>query len=370
MVQWDLAGRGDLDKRYMRLALRLALKGAGRTSPNPMVGAVLVRNGKVIATGYHERAGSDHAELVALKRAGERVRGATLYLNLEPCNHHGRTPACTLSLIRSGVKRVVAGMVDPNPLVSGRGIRRLRQSGIQVHVGLLEAACRRLNEAFSKYISRRIPFVILKLAASLDGKIATSIGDSQWITEKASRSYVHRLRNQVDAVLVGIGTVLADDPRLTCRFPSGRDPWRIVLDGRLRIPLTAQILHQREPEKTIVVTGPRAPGKKVKALQDYGAQVWSLPLHEGRIPFASLLKRLGKMGLLSVMIEGGAITASRALRERAVDKILFFYAPKIIGGEGKDMIDALGIKKVSHSRGVKDMEVRRLGKDFLVTGYL
>jgi diaminohydroxyphosphoribosylaminopyrimidine deaminase/5-amino-6-(5-phosphoribosylamino)uracil reductase len=360
----------EIDKRYMRLALRLALKGAGRTSPNPMVGAVLVRGGRIIATGYHQRAGGDHAEIVALKRAGERARGATLYLNLEPCNHQGRTPPCTLSLIRAGVRRVVAGMADPNPIVSGRGLRRLSRAGIQARVGVLEEECRRLNEAFKKYITRRSPFVILKLAASLDGKIATSTGDSQWITETASRNYVHSLRNQVDAVLVGIGTVLADDPRLTCRLPGGRDPWRVVLDGRLRIPLTACLLHQREPEKTIVVTGPRAPMKKIEAIKSYGAQVWSFPLRKGEIPFAFLLKRLGKMGLTSVMIEGGATTASRALRERVVDKVFFFYAPKIIGGDGREMIEALGIKRMRDSKRIKDVEVKRFGKDFLVSGYL
>lgn len=360
----------DLDKRYMRLALRLALKGAGGTSPNPMVGAVLVRDGKIISTGYHRRAGSDHAEIIALKRAGERARGATLYLNLEPCNHQGRTPPCTLSLIQHRVKRVVIGTVDPNPLVSSRGIRRLRRAGIQVRVGLLEAECRRLNEAFGKYITRRVPFVSLKLAASLDGRIATSTGDSQWITGEASRRYVHQLRNQVDAVLVGSGTVLADNPRLTCRLPGGRDPWRVVLDSRLRISLDAHLLHQREPGKTIVVTGPRAPMRKIEAIQSYGAGVWRLPLQGGRIPFASLLKKLGEMGMLSVMIEGGAITASWALREGVVDKLFFFYASKIIGGDGRGMIDALEIKKMSQCKGVKDMELRRLGEDFLVSGYL
>src|SRR5574341_629007 len=218
----------DRDKRYMEMALRLASRGAGRTSPNPMVGAVLVRSGKVVATGYHRHAGSDHAEIVALKRAGKRARRATLYLNLEPCSHQGRTPPCALSLIRAGVRRVVVGMVDPNPLVSGKGIRKLRQAKIRVDVGLLERECRRLNEAFSKHITRRIPFVILKLAASLDGRIATASGDSRWVTGSAARRYVHHLRDQVDAVVVGAGTVLADDPRLTCRLRGGRDPWRVV----------------------------------------------------------------------------------------------------------------------------------------------
>jgi diaminohydroxyphosphoribosylaminopyrimidine deaminase/5-amino-6-(5-phosphoribosylamino)uracil reductase len=362
--------RDDLDKRYMRLALRLALKGAGRTSPNPVVGAVLVRDGRIVATGYHRRAGEDHAEIVALKRAGDRARGATLYLNLEPCSHQGRTPPCTLSLIRSGVKRVVSGMPDPNPLVSGRGIRRMRRAGIQVDVGLLDAECRRLNEAFTKYITRHIPFVLLKLAASLDGKTATSTGDSRWITETASRNLVHQMRNQVDAVLVGIGTVIADDPRLTCRLPGGRNPWRVVLDSHLRIPLSARLLHGRNPEKTIVITGSRAPVKRMAAIRSCGARVWSFPLRAGGISFAALLSRLGKMGLTSVMIEGGAATAGRALREGIVDKVLIFYAPKIIGGDGRAMIEALGVRRVSHSRRIKDMEVKRLGKDFLVSGYL
>lgn len=359
-----------VDKGYMRLALRLALKGAGRTSPNPMVGAVLVRDGKVIATGYHKQAGQDHAEIAALKRAGEGARGATLYINLEPCSHQGRTPPCTLSLIRAGVKRIVAGMLDPNPLVSGRGKRRLARAGIQVEIGLLEAECGEINEAFRKYITRRTPFVILKLAATLDGKIATSTGESKWITGMASRRYVHQIRNQVDAILVGVGTALADDPELTCRLPKGRDPWRIVLDSHLRIPLTARLLRHPEPEKTIVVTGPDAPSKKIKTLRSIGNQVWSFKVREGGIPFGALLKRLGAMGFLSVLIEGGANTASRALKEKAVDKLLFFYAPKIIGGDGRAMIDSLGVKKMKQCAEIRELAIKRFGEDFLISGYL
>jgi diaminohydroxyphosphoribosylaminopyrimidine deaminase / 5-amino-6-(5-phosphoribosylamino)uracil reductase len=370
MGQMDAADRGDLDKRYMRRALRLALKGAGRTSPNPMVGAVLVRDGKVVAKGYHRRAGGGHAEIVALKQAGAKARGATLYLNLEPCDHQGRTPPCTASLIRSGIRRVVIGMVDPNPLVSGRGIRRLRRAGIRVDVGLLEEECRSLNEAFIKYITRHIPFVILKLAASLDGKIATSSGDSKWITQAAARSYVHRLRNEVDAVIVGIGTVLADNPQLTCRLADGRNPWRVVFDSHLRIPLTSRLFHQRDPQKTILVASSHAPLKKIKAVESFGAQVWTFPLRRGTIPWASLLRESGKMGWLSVMVEGGGTTASRALAEGVVDKILFFFAPKVIGGEGRNMIQTLGIRKMGQSKKIKNMEVSRIGKDFLVSGYL
>jgi diaminohydroxyphosphoribosylaminopyrimidine deaminase/5-amino-6-(5-phosphoribosylamino)uracil reductase len=360
----------DLDERYMRLALRLARKGAGRTSPNPMVGAVVVRGSKIVATGYHRRAGEDHAEIIALERAKRKVRGATLYINLEPCSHHGRTPPCTRSLIDAGIKKVVVGMRDPNPLVSGQGIRRLRRAGIQVDVGFLEAECQSFNEAFKKYITRHIPFVLLKLAASLDGKIATSTGESRWITGATSRLFVHKVRNQVDAVLIGVGTVLADNPQLTCRLPGGRDPLRVVLDGHLRIPLRSCLLRQRAPEKTIIATGSRVPKQKIKAIQSCGAQVWSFPLRKGTIPFASLLKKLGKLGLLSVMIEGGATTASRALNERIVDKVLFFYAPKIIGGEGKNMIEALGIPQISRCLRLRNIEISRFGKDFLVSGDL
>lgn len=360
----------ELDKRYMRLALRLALRGAGRTSPNPMVGAVLVRAGRILATGYHRQAGADHAEIAALKRAGARARGATLYLNLEPCDHQGKTRPCTLALIESGVGRVVAGMIDPNPLVSGRGIRRLKRAGIRVDLGVLEEECRRLNEAFVKHATRRVPFVILKLAASLDGKIGTSVGDSRWITEPTSRTYVHRMRDRVDAVLVGVGTVVRDDPRLTCRLRGGRDPWRVVLDPRLRIPLTSRLLRGRGVEKTIVATGPKPPKKKVKAVESRGAQVWEFSKTARGIPFGPLMKKLGEMGMLSVMIEGGADTAGRALKEGVVDKLLLFYAPKIIGGGGIEMIGELGIKKISGCKRIRDMEVKRLGSDILVSRYL
>ncbi len=359
-----------VDKRYMRLALRLALRGTGTTSPNPLVGAVVVRGGKIIATGYHRLAGEDHAEIVALKKAGSRAKGATLYLNLEPCSHYGRTPPCTNSIVSAGVREVVAGMVDPNPRVSGRGIRKLRRAGIRVRVGVLEEECRRLNEAFTQYITRRLPFVILKLAASLDGKIATSTGRSRWVTGEAARRYVHKLRNQVDAVLVGVGTVIADNPQLTCRVPGGRDPWRLVLDGHLRIPLSAKLLHQRGPEKNIIVTGLRSSRTKIREIRKLGAQVWSFPLRDGKIPWTPLLKKLARMGILSVMIEGGGTTASGALLEKRVDKILFFYAPKIIGGDGRSMVEALGIKAMHRSRQVTDLEVRKFGKDFLVSGYL
>lgn len=260
----------DLDKRYLGMACRLARKAAGRTSPNPMVGAVLVRGEKVIASGFHRIAGADHAEIVALKRAGTKARGATLYINLEPGSHYGRTPPCSATLINAGIKRVIAGMKDPNPLVAGRGFRQLRRAGIEVRVGILEEECRTLNEAFTKYITRGVPFVTLKLAASLDGKIATVTGDARWISSVDSRRMVHQLRNQVDAVITGVGTVIVDDPQLTCRIPNGRNPWRVILDSRLRIPLSAELLRQRDPEKNIIVTGDRSRQNKIRALESLG----------------------------------------------------------------------------------------------------
>ncbi len=360
----------DSDKRYLRMACHLALKAAGRTSPNPMVGAVLVRGGKVVATGFHRIAGEDHAEIVALKRAGVRAKGSILYINLEPCSHYGRTPPCSRALIRAGIKEVVAGMTDPNPLVGGRGFRELRRAGIKVRVGLLEAECRTLNEAFIKFITRHLPFVILKLAASLDGKIAAVTGDARWISSETSRRMVHELRNQVDVIVAGVGTVLADDPQLTCRIPNGRNPWRVILDSRLRIPLTAKLLRQPDPERSIIVTSDRSPHQKSRAIESVGAQVWRLRLRRGKIPWTTLLRKLAAKGALSVMIEGGATTAAWALREKAVDKILFFYAPMILGGDGRVMIDALGVKRIRQALRVQRTRVRKSGADTVVSAYV
>ncbi len=352
------------------MACRLARKAAGRTSPNPMVGAVLVRGEKVIASGFHRIAGADHAEIVALKRAGTKARGATLYINLEPCSHYGRTPPCSATLINAGIKRVIAGMKDPNPLVAGRGFRQLRRAGIEVRVGILEEECRTLNEAFTKYITRGVPFVTLKLAASLDGKIATVTGDARWISSVDSRRMVHQLRNQVDAVITGVGTVIVDDPQLTCRIPNGRNPWRVILDSRLRIPLSAELLRQRDPEKNIIVTGDRSRQNKIRALESLGARVWQVKLRHGKIPWTRILKLLAAEGALSVMIEGGATTAAWALQEKIVDKILFFSAPMILGGDGRVMIDALGVKRVRQAIRIQDMQVRKSGPDTLVAGYV
>jgi diaminohydroxyphosphoribosylaminopyrimidine deaminase/5-amino-6-(5-phosphoribosylamino)uracil reductase len=352
------------------MACRLARKAAGRTSPNPTVGAVLVRGGKIVGTGYHRFAGGDHAEIIALKQAGAKAKGARLYITLEPCSHQGRTPPCTRSLMRAGIKEVIAGMKDPNPRVAGRGFQQLRRAGIKVRVGLCEAECRTLLEAFTKFITRQLPFVTLKLAATLDGKIATVAGDARWISGENSRAWVHRLRNEVDAVLVGAGTVRADDPQLTCRIPGGRNPYRVVLDSRLSMRLTAQILRQSDAAKTIIATTAKASKAKTRAIEALGAMVWRLPSTHHLVAWQPLLRKLAKMGVVSVLIEGGAAIAASALKDKIVDKVEFFYAPKILGGDGRVMIDGLGIRKMAQSIELKRMGVRKSGSDIRVYGYL
>jgi diaminohydroxyphosphoribosylaminopyrimidine deaminase/5-amino-6-(5-phosphoribosylamino)uracil reductase len=359
----------EIDRRYMRMACRLAEKAAGRTSPNPMVGAVLVRDGKIIGSGFHPFAGGDHAEIVALKKAGNKANGATLYINLEPCSHYGRTPPCTGSLIAAGVKEVVVGMEDPNPLVSGKGLRALVRAGIKVRTGVLHEECRVLNEAFTKLITHRVPFVTLKLAASLDGKIATATGDARWISCEESRATVHLLRNKYDAVVVGAGTVIADNPQLTCRIAGGRDPWRIILDARLRIPLNAEFLRGRGKDKNLIVTSDTAPAGKIRALKNLGAMVWRLPAREGAVRWLPLLKKLAKIGIASVLIEGGATTAAGALKEKMVDKMLLFYAPRLLGGDGRYMIDSLGIEHIKQSVMLQNLKVQKSGADLLISGY-
>jgi diaminohydroxyphosphoribosylaminopyrimidine deaminase/5-amino-6-(5-phosphoribosylamino)uracil reductase len=354
----------------MRRAYRLARKAAGRTSPNPIVGAVLVRGGKIVGTGYHKAAGSDHAEIAALKQAGTKARGARLYITLEPCSHYGRTPPCADALIRAGIKEVVAAMRDPNPRVAGSGFETLRRAGIKVRLGLMAAECRTMLEAFSKFITRGMPFVTLKLAATLDGKIAAASGESQWISGEPSRALVHRWRNEMDAVLVGAATVRADDPQLTCRSAGGRNPYRVVLDSRLRTPLNAQLLKHRDVARTIIATTAAAPTTKVRAIEALGAQVWRLPAARKQVAWLPLLKRLAKQGIASVLIEGGAAVAASALRAGVVDKLELFYAPKLIGGDGRAMIGALGLGKMAQAIRLKNLSVRRVGEDLLVTAYL
>lgn len=361
------------DETYMKMALDLAEKGRGWTSPNPMVGAVVVKDGAVAGKGFHRRAGGPHAEIEALNDAGEKARGATLYVSLEPCNHTGRTPPCTKAILASGIRRVVAGMKDPNPQVTGGGIEFLKAHGLEVSVGVLEAESRRLNEAFEKFVTTALPFVMMKCAATLDGRIATSTGDSKWITGPRSRRFVHELRHGADAIMVGIGTVLKDNPSLTTRLDGGggADPMRVVLDTRLSIPADARVLNLTSNSDTLIVTGRFVPEDKRRSLEKPGVRFLALDDDAGNLDLRSLVKELGKMGVASLLIEGGSRVNGSALRAGIVDKVYMFYAPKICGGDdGAPVCSGPGVAVMEQSISIKDVTVHRFDDDVMIEGYV
>jgi diaminohydroxyphosphoribosylaminopyrimidine deaminase/5-amino-6-(5-phosphoribosylamino)uracil reductase len=360
-------------EQWMRRALELAEKAAGRTSPNPMVGAVIVKNGRVIAEGYHKKAGRPHGEIEALRKAGQRARGGQMFVNLEPCCHQGRTPPCTEAIIESGIKEVFVGMRDPNPLVAGKGIRQLKRAGITIHTGILKRDCLRLNEVFVKYIQTGQPFVTLKSALSLDGKIATSTGESQWITGPEARERVHRLRNQVDAILVGAGTVLKDNPRLTTRLKKGKghNPARVILDTRAEVPLKARVFHHANRDRVIYVTTSEAPASRVNRLKESGVEVQVISKKNTHISLIQMINKLGKIGITSVLIEGGGGVNASALKEAIVDKVVLFMAPLIIGGESAPgVVGGRGVKSLKQALPVKDISVTPVGADWMIVGYL
>jgi diaminohydroxyphosphoribosylaminopyrimidine deaminase/5-amino-6-(5-phosphoribosylamino)uracil reductase len=356
------------DELFMRRALRLAAKARGMTSPNPMVGAVVVKDGKVLSEGFHRKTGTPHAEALALERAGENAEGSILYLNLEPCCHtEKRTPPCTKAIINAGIKRVVIGIIDPNPKVSGMGILELQKAGIETTSGILEGEAKRLNEAYVKYITAGIPFVTLKVAMTLDGKIATPEGQSKWITSEKSRRVVHRMRSSVDAVMTAIRTVKADDPQLTARVKSGKNPQRIIIDPNLEIPLPAKVL--QIPPHTIIVTKQSGDEEKKKILLDKGVQIIEYEGERAYLPW--LMKRLGEREITSLLIEGGSSLNAHTLGEGIVDKVMFFIAPKIIGGV--DSFPAVGGKSyrsLEEAYRLRDIAVRRIGEDILIEGYI
>jgi diaminohydroxyphosphoribosylaminopyrimidine deaminase/5-amino-6-(5-phosphoribosylamino)uracil reductase len=334
-----------------------------------MVGAVLVKEGRGVGEGYHEKTGEAHAEIGAIRQAKENTKGATLYLNLEPCSHYGKTPPCAPQVIEAGVRRVVIGMEDPNPLVKGRGIEILRRAGLDVEVGILEKECRRLNEAFCKYIVKKEPFVILKTAATLDGKTATRNGNSKWISGETSRRFVHQLRNWVDGVLIGIGTVLRDDPLLTARIRGGRDPYRIVLDSRLRIPEEAKVIGT-SPSKAIIVSTELAPKEKLDKLGKTGAQVLILDSREGRVNLKSCLSRLGEIGIMDLLVEGGSEVNGSFLDENLIDKLLLFFSPRLIGDpQALGIFGGRGVSKLQEAIILKEIKTKRIGEDILFEGY-
>ncbi len=352
----------------MGRAVALSRRALGRTSPNPPVGAVVVRAGRIVGEGWTRPAGGPHAEVVALRRAGAAARGATLYVTLEPCSHFGRTPPCVDAVVAAGLRRVVVAVGDPNPRVRGRGLRALRAARIRVDVGVLADDAGAVTAWWRHAIVRRRPFLLLKLAASLDGRIATATGDARWVSGPAARRRVHELRNAVDAVMVGAGTVLADDPALTCRVRGGRDPLRVVVDGRLRVSPRARVVRQRSEAPTLIATTAPAPARRAAALRRAGAEVLALPGRRGRVALTALLDALAERGIVSVLIEGGGDLAAEALRARVVDRLLVVSAPVLIGGDGVAMVAALGVRRLAGAPRLRDVSVTRLGADLLWDG--
>jgi len=376
MARPKRAGRDD--EGFLGLALRLAARGAGQTVPNPMVGAVLVRGGRVVGSGYHTRAGAPHAEAVALAQAGERARGSTLYVNLEPCCHFGRTPPCVDAIIEAGVRRVVASMRDPDPRVRGRGFRALRAAGVAVSVGRLARQAGRLNRVFVRRASSGRPFVTLKAGMSLDGRIATRTGESKWITSRAARAAARRLRLEHDAVLVGVNTVLRDDPRLTAD-PSRRTeggagaetrPLRVVLDARLRTPPRSRLLSNGGPP-VVVMTLRGAPRERRRRLEERGALVLESRGRGGRIAVGPALRELARRGVSSVLVEGGSEVLGALLDSRQVDRIVLFVAGRVLGGRSAlPVFGGRGAARLGKAALMDDMRVRRVGPDLRIEGSL
>jgi diaminohydroxyphosphoribosylaminopyrimidine deaminase/5-amino-6-(5-phosphoribosylamino)uracil reductase len=361
------------DEQYIRLALSLARKGLGATSPNPMVGAVLVKGGKIVGKGYHKKAGGPHAEVAALSDAKEEAKGATLYVNLEPCVHFGKTPPCADALIEAGVKKVVVSMLDPNPLVNGRGVQKLRKAGIDVKVGLLEEEAKRLNEAFIVSMERKRPFFTLKAALSLDGKIATKTCDSKWISNEESRKYTDSLRAVADGILVGINTVIADNPMLIPKIVRPKKiPVRIVLDSKLRIPLACDMVKTSEKYPTWIFAGEDSRADKEAKLKSMGIDVIRVPKDENnRVSLKHVCNELYKRGIMDVIIEGGGEVNGALLKEGLIDKIFFFYGPILIGGKGAfNLIGGKGIDFLKDAYRIDIATLKRFKDNICIEGYV
>lgn len=372
------------DEFYIKRTLRLAAKAKGITNPNPTVGAVIVKKGEIIAEDYHRKPGTPHAEALAIVKAGENAKGSTLYVNLEPCCHtEKRTPPCTNAIINAGIKKVIIGMLDPNPNVSGKGIIELQKAGVEVKSGILEDEARRLNEAYVKFITTGKPFVTLKIAMTLDGKIATPEGQSKWITGEKARRIVHRLRSSVDAIITAIGTVKADDPQLTARIKGGKNSLRVVIDPNLEIPLNAKIL--QVPPETVIVTKKSvslgdSPGREVRSQKSevdkkkkklLGPGIQFIEYEGEKLSLTWLMEKLGQMNITSVLIEGGSSLNAYSLEDGVVDKVMFFIAPKIIGG--RESFPAVGgktFKKLEEAYRITDTKIKMIGEDFLIEGYI
>lgn len=359
--------------KYMKKALELSKKGYGHVNPNPLVGCVIVKEGRVISQGYHKKYGDKHAEVNAIENAKESLTGATMYVTLEPCSHFGKTPPCVNKIIENKISKVYIAMKDPNPLVAGRGINILKDNGVEVKVGILEEEARRINEIFIKYITQRKPFCTLKSAITLDGKIATHTGDSKWISNKKSREIVHELRQKYSGILVGINTVIKDDPMLNVRLKGIKDvshPTRIIVDSRLRIPMKSKVLNNLKEIKTVIATTKYADEEKIEKLKSIGAKVIICKDLNNRVDLKDLMDKIVDT-VDSILIEGGGSIAYSALESGIVDKVDVFIAPKIFGGiSSKGFIGGIGVEKVDDAFEVRDMKIRDVDGDIYLQGYL
>ncbi|MCP4255147.1 MAG: bifunctional diaminohydroxyphosphoribosylaminopyrimidine deaminase/5-amino-6-(5-phosphoribosylamino)uracil reductase RibD [Candidatus Scalindua sp.] len=356
------------DNYYMGIAIRIARKGIGKTSPNPMVGSVIVANGKVIGQGYHKRCGDHHAEINAINSTKKNIKGSTFYVTLEPCSHHGRTPPCIAALIKEKPERVVVGSLDPNPEVNGKGIKILRSKGIKVDVGIRESECLQLNEHYFKFVKTGMPFITVKYAQTLDGRIATSSGDSQWISSEASRKYVHRLRGINMGIMVGAGTVVADNPQLTVRHVRGKNPFRIIVDSKLRIPIKSSVLTDTNAHLTIIATTSSASAREIAAIKKLGVDVWVVKKErDGMVSLKDLLRELGEREIVSVLVEGGSEIITSLLKAGLVDKMIIPIAPKIVG-KGLEAIGDLKINKINKSIKFSSFKTIKKGDDIIFEG--
>ncbi len=361
------------DEQYMRMALSIARKGLGTASPNPMVGAILVKGGKVVGKGYHKKAGGPHAELAAIADAKEEAKGSTLYINLEPCVHFGKTPPCVDAVVEAGIKKIIVSMLDPNPLVNGRGVQKLRKAGIDVKVGLLEEEARRLNEIFILSIERKRPFFTLKAALSLDGKIATKTCDSKWISNEESRKYTNNMRAVADGILVGINTVIADNPLLVPKIVRPKKvPVRIVLDSKLRIPLACDMVKTSDKYPTWIFTGEDARADKESKLRSMGVEVFRVGKDEnGRVMLKQMCEELFNRGITNVIVEGGGEINSALLKEDLIDKIFFFYGPILIGGKNAfNLIGGRGIDFLKDAHRIDIVALKRFKDNICIEGYV
>ena len=361
------------DAFYMQMAIELAKNGMGFVNPNPLVGAVIVKNGIIVGKGWHEYFGGPHAEVNAIKDAGENTDGATIYVTLEPCSHYGKTPPCSLEIIKNKFSRVVIGSTDPNPLVAGRGTEMIRNAGIEVASGILENETRKLNEVFFKYIQTKTPFVVIKTAMSLDGKIATNTGDSRWISGEESRKTVHKLRNQYSGIMVGINTVMKDDPLLNIRNIKGKtkNPVRIIVDSKARIPFEAKVINSPETAPVILAVTHQAPAAKINQLKKNGVGIIVCPEKNKRVDLKYLMRELGKQDIDSILLEGGGTLNFEALQEGIVDKMIVFIAPKIIGGtHALTPVEGEGIGRLSEAVELQKINIKPSGEDIMLEGYL